>query len=263
MSKAVMTIHGFLTDTNDFGRLYDYLDMYDEVFAYEVPGHNGEVDFTKFTVESVIESLLSRFDELSARHDFVDLVGFSMGGALTSYLCCKRKVNRAVMIAPSNKYFNVGSPIAALKFFLKSWKENYAKTSGRVKERIAETRTAFKPFKKNVATASQIAIKRILPNVSLHTFNVFRNLMSIANKVVEEFAPVSVPSLVMWGELDELVPFSTTKYLSRNFSDIAVKTYDNIGHAMLLTNLDNVLIPDIVEFLTEGKEIRHVPPREE
>ncbi len=29
MSKAVMTIHGFLTTTDDFGRLNQYLDHYD------------------------------------------------------------------------------------------------------------------------------------------------------------------------------------------------------------------------------------------
>lgn len=48
MSKAVLTVHGFLTDIKDFGRLYDYLDFYDEVVPYKVPGHNDGESFDKF-----------------------------------------------------------------------------------------------------------------------------------------------------------------------------------------------------------------------
>ena len=58
MSKAVMTIHGFLTDTKDFGRLYDYLGFYDEVVPYKVPGHNDGEPFDKFNKEDTVAGIL-------------------------------------------------------------------------------------------------------------------------------------------------------------------------------------------------------------
>ena len=53
-----MTIHGFLTDTKDFGRLYDYLGFYDEVVPYKVPGHNDGEPFDKFNKEDTVAGIL-------------------------------------------------------------------------------------------------------------------------------------------------------------------------------------------------------------
>lgn len=261
MSKAVMTIHGFLTDTQDFDRLYDYLDIYDEVKACEIPGHNGEVDFAKFTVESVVETVLSCYDELRSRHDEVDVIGFSMGGALCSYLCCRRDVHRAVMIAPSNKYFNLVSPFATMNFFLQSWHKTYSQTEGKIKSRIVAARASISPYKQNITTSMQIAFKRILPNISVKTFNVFSKLMKMVNEVIKEKTPVAVPSFIMWGKLDELVPRASITYLCKNFSNVKTKIYENVGHAMLLTNCDDVLIPDIIDYLSDGKVHVSVPFR--
>jgi len=43
---------------------------------------------------------------------------------------------------------------------------------------------------------------------------------------------------------------------------MSVKIYKNVGHAMLLTNLDNVLIADILYFLSDGNDVREIPVRE-
>jgi len=261
MSKAVMTIHGFLTDTEDFGRLYEYLDGYDEVKACEIPGHNGKPDFSKFTVESALTAVLSCYDELRSRNDEVDVVGFSMGGALCSYLCAKRDVHKAVMVSPSNRYFNVVSPISSVKFYLSEWRKIYSSAEGSIKERISAAKNAFVPYKENVATSSRIALKRILPNISLHTFDVFRKLMVTVNKALDE-STVDTPSMIMWGKLDELVPRASSEYLQKRFTNTSVKIYKNVGHAMLLTNLDNVLIADILYFLSDGNDVREIPVRE-
>lgn len=261
MSKAIMTIHGFLTDVTDFGRLYGYLDMYDEVKACEIPGHNGEIDFSKFTFENVLDEILTCFDTLAGKHDTVDVAGFSMGGALCSYLCAKRHVNKAVMISPSNKYINLASPFATIKFYLSSLRKTYANSAGSIKTRIKNAHSSFASYRENVATSSQIALKRILPNLNFHTFDVFRRLMNMTDKVLDESPAQQTPALIMWGKLDELVPYASVEYLTKRFDNASVKVYGNVGHAMLLTNCDNVLIPDIVSFLTDGKTVPEVPFR--
>ncbi|MCM1194923.1 MAG: alpha/beta hydrolase [Corallococcus sp.] len=263
MSRAAMTIHGFLTDVNDFGRLYDYLDFYDEVVKCEIPGHNGEVDFSKFNVEDTVSVITHTFDRLKKKHGKVDVIGFSMGGALASYICATRQVNKAVLLSPSNKYINLRSAVTSIKFYLRYLTGTFSKTKGALKERISETYSGFAPYKKNIDLSAQVAIKRILPNISAHTFNVFRTLMNIADDAVEKSAPVSVPTFMLWGNLDELVPKSSVQFIEEHFSSCETKLIEDLGHAMLMTNKDNILIGEIVNFLTDGEIQVDVPLKED
>ena len=254
MSKAVMTIHGFLTDTKDFGRLYDYLGFYDEVVPYKVPGHNDGEPFDKFNKEYTIAGILRCFDELAAKYDEVDVVGFSMGGALTTYLCARRPVHKAVLVSPSNKYFNLNSPVAMIRFYLKY-------ILRRVKARAAGQKDdgELKRYWQNSAVSAGIAVKRILPGVDLHTFGVFSDLMEIADKAVEEKAPIDTPTLLLWGELDELVPLASVEFVENRFSNLTKFILPDVGHAMLYTNRDNEIIERIVDFLSDGTQHPVVP----
>ena len=254
MSKAVMTVHGFLTDIKDFGRLYDYLDFYDEVVPCKVPGHNDGESFDKFTVDSTISCILKCFDELAAKHETVDVVGFSMGGALTSYLCARRAVNKAVMISPSNKYFNLSSPLAMIKFYF-----NYIVQWLKQRDARSTNNEELRRALQNSMVSAGIAIKRIFPSVDLHTFNVFADLMDLVCKVVDECAPIGVNSLLLWGELDELVPKASVEYLQNKFLNLQTVILPDVGHGMLYTNRDNKIIEQVVSFLSDGKQVVSVP----
>ncbi|MCM1042847.1 MAG: alpha/beta fold hydrolase [Corallococcus sp.] len=249
MSKAVMTIHGFLTDVADFGNLYDYLGFYDEVLKCEVPGHNGDVDFKKFLKQETLDKVLYDYDKLRSSHDSVDVVGFSMGGALTSYLCCHRDVHRAVMVAPSNKYLNFKSLANMIKFYYSTYSNVVRESTGDIQERFRLAEEAVKPYKQNSVLSIRIAMKRILPNINFHTYGVFRDLMNECNSAVDKQGKCSVPSLIMWGELDELVPRASVEYVHSHFTDSKLNIYRDVGHAMLMTNKANVLINDIIKFL--------------
>lgn len=254
MSKAVMTIHGFLTDIHDFGRLYGYLGFYDEVVPYKVPGHNDGESFDKFTVEATVTGILKCFDELAARHDSVDVVGFSMGGALTSYLSARRPVNKAAMVSPSNKYFNLSSPIAMIKFYFR-----YITQWLKQRDARAASNEELRRALQNSMVSAGIAIKRIFPSVDLHTFNVFADLMELVCKAVDECAPVRTNALLLWGELDELVPKTSVDYIQNNFTNLQTVILPDVGHGMLYTNRDNVIIEKIVDFLSDGKHKVVVP----
>ncbi len=261
MSKAVMTIHGFLTDISDFGRLYDYLDFYDEVHKCKIPGHNDNVDFQKFNVEDTLSAVLGDYDGLKKRHDSVDVVGFSMGGALTSFLCAERDVNRAVMVAPSNKYLNFTSIFALMRFYFDNFRESYAESPGAVSNRLRMAGQWLKPYTENSITSLKIGLNRILPHIGPHTYGVFKELMQKCNAALEKRGKTDVPSMLLWGELDELVPRASSEHIEKYFTDLDKRIYKDVGHAMLLTNRDTYLIRDIVKFLSEGEIDREIPPR--
>ena len=245
-----MTIHGFLTETTDFCRLYDYLDTYDEVKAVEIPGHNGEANFDDFTVKATLKTVLSAYDTLREKHDEVDVVGFSMGGALTTWVCAQRDVHRAVLLAPANKYFNFLMPIETIKFYGEHGIKPYfdKNSDGSIREKSYEIKKFFTDYFNNLATSVKIFVgydSKITPRI----YNVFRNIIKTCNKTVEQHSPVETPTLVLWGKLDELVPHKSVKYVLQHFVNAQNKIYEDIGHAMLYTNRDEVIIEDIMDFL--------------
>lgn len=262
MSKAVMTIHGYLTDTGDFGRLYNYFGRYDEVRAVEIPGHNGNVDMRKFTVTATLKAVLEAYDKLARKHDQVDVVGFSMGGALTSFLCAERRVHRAVMLSPANKYLNPMLFVDAVKFYGNKTVQTYRSAEGNLREKNNAVQNVLAPYGENAATTGKIALKRTLRYFSPRNGIAFCDIVKICNTMVEVASPISTPVLVLWGKLDELVPYRSVEYVAEHFVNASVKVYPDLGHAMLYTNKDDVIIADVMNFLTEGGFDANVPSRD-
>ena len=265
MSKAVMTIHGFMTVKEDFGRLYDYLDCYDEVLAVEIPGHNGEATFDQFTVEDTLQTVLSCYDKLREKHDQVDVVGFSMGGALTTWLCSQRDVHRAVLLAPANKYLNFLVPIDTLKFYHEQGVKPLLnrESDSTLSQKGYEIKKVFTSYFENVVTSLKIVVDNVTNEriITPRIYGVFRKIIKMCNKMVEGHTPIQTPTLVLWGRLDELVPHKSVKYILQHFIKAQNKIYEDIGHAMLYTNRDDVLIKDIMGFLTDGEFCAEVNPR--
>lgn len=249
MSKAVMTIHGFLTTTEDFGVLYKMLDGYDEVVKCQIPGHGEKVDYKLFTTDATLFKVLDTFDDLKSRHDQVDVVGFSMGGALTSWLCTKRPVNKAVLIAPSNKYLNFNSLYKMLKFYYETYADAYHNSVGEMGQRIRWAESAIAPHAQNSVLTLRLGVKRMLPNINVKTYTTFKDLMKICNQALDGKGKVDIPTLIMWGEFDELVPKASITHLQKYFTNCQTITYTDVGHAMLMTNRGPVLAKDVMDFL--------------
>lgn len=262
MSKAAITIHGFLTVKEDFGRLYDYLDFYDEVKAVELPGHNGDKpNFSLFTTKATFKAVLDAYEQLASKYDCVDVIGFSMGGALATWLASVRKVDKLVLVSPANRYINASLPIAFGKFFSELGWRAFRETDGKLKDKFDATGKAFSPYVENIHTANKIAKERTFRYMTPRTFTTFRSIVKNCNAVVESTSPNATPTLILWGKLDELVPERSVKYLINHFTAAQATIYPDVGHSMLYTNLDDVIIHDIVKFLTDGEVLLEVPKR--
>ena len=244
-----MTIHGFLTSIEDFGVLYNMLDDYDEVVKCQIPGHGEKIDYKLFTIDATLFKVLDTFDELKSRHDQVDIVGFSMGGALASWLCTKRPVNKAVLIAPANKYLNFNSTFKMVKFYCETYADAYKETLGEKSQRLRKAFSALTPYTENNTLSFKLAVKRWLPNINISTYNTFKTLIKICNQALEGKGKMDTPTLIMWGELDELVPKASIKLVQKHFTNAQTLIYKDVGHAMLMTNRGPALSKDIVDFL--------------
>ena len=104
--RACLLVHGWIGSRTDFNDLGERLQR--EGFTVRLmllPGHGTtprEMAATK--ADDLTRAVAAEFDALQAEYDEVAVVGFSMGGALSTLLAAERPVSRLVLVAP---YFTV------------------------------------------------------------------------------------------------------------------------------------------------------------
>ena len=101
-TRAVLLVHGFCGSARDFTDLGDRLAARGlHVQLMRLPGHGTTPrDFAAQTPETIYEGVREEFEALKGRFDEVYVVGFSMGGSLTTILAASEPVDRLVLIAP-------------------------------------------------------------------------------------------------------------------------------------------------------------------
>ncbi len=247
MTRVAMMIHGFLTDKDDFGKLSEKIaDRYDEIFLCEVPGHNKEHDYSSFTVDSTIEYVEKHFYELRSKYDQIDLYGYSMGGALCTYLASKGGVSNVLLFAPANKYLNPSYLVSGFALYYKKIKETLAVSSKET--RVKDIETALDVYLQNTKTSMDITIKRLVPYYNKHTLLTFTRLI---RKINANLIPWDARTCIFWGKCDQMVPRSSIEYLSDFYIDTEhyVKIYEDYSHLMLNSKSPERLIEDAIKFL--------------
>ncbi len=238
--KAVILIHGFLTNYLDFAPIIPYLEKeYDYVSKYIVPGHDIPPNYKLFRVKDTFDTLLKTYDELKKDYKDIDVIGFSMGGALASYLQSVREVSKLVLLSPANKYLNFSLLHNRLQF------RHLLNTISDKQEKELNKEI----FNNNDKVAMKMMLKELLPNYNIHNLKTFMDIVKICNK---ELLAITCPSLIIWGKLDQLVPYSSVKYLydiSLNKKELVI--YDDISHLMLLSENNQKIIDKIMYFLKD------------
>lgn len=205
--RACILLHGFITNKDDFLPLIDILDeIYDEIINEDLPGHKSAESYDNFTVDAVFSHVLNTYDELAKVYSSIDCIGFSMGGALATYLQSVRKIDNMVLLSPANKYLNfryvLNKAYFRYKMLTKKLSNITNKEKSSVDERIEKVRADdLKSFK--------MAIKRLIPNYTIRNLATFSKIVKKCNEVLEDIKP---KTLIIWGQLDQLVPKESVLY---------------------------------------------------
>ena len=188
----------------------------------------------------VIEILKLIEDEVEfySRLGYVDLIGYSLGGALVRYLCVKYKtIKKAVLISPATYYFSPLFGIERMKYLF----------GGKTKD---ERKKNYQELRDNDKMAYHVVRRHTLKRFKLDNGITFCKLIQKINKI-KGFNPTS--TLIIWGKLDELVPKSSVNFCYRNCinNKKALVMIDGVGHVMLRSNKEQIIIDKIMEFLNE------------
>lgn len=252
MGNAVFLLHGWLSDINDFACLLPFLEKhYEHIERITYPGHGPGEDYREFSGPMTIELVEKTFEKLSQEYDAIDVIGYSMGGALASYLASKYEVRKLVLLSPANKYFNFRLPFSKIKCLLKIL---YALQKASIK-RDYQNKEVLKQRIKQLFQDDIISLKfardKYLKSYFRHAFRNFRELIRYVNENTKE---IKCPCLIAWGRLDQLIPLASVKYLydlCTNEQKV-LKIYDDLSHLLKLSPNCDELVQDIEKFLVEG-----------
>ena len=97
-----LLIHGFAGSRKDFADLGDQLaEAGCHVRLERLPGHGTTPeDMEATTADQLVDHVLVALREAKAEHERVILVGFSMGGAISTIVAAQEPVHRLVLLAP-------------------------------------------------------------------------------------------------------------------------------------------------------------------
>jgi carboxylesterase len=99
---ACLLVHGFLGSVQDFGDLGEQLaDLGFTVRKMRLPGHGtSAADFNFQPPGALYKAVRQEYANLRAEFDKVYVVGFSMGGSLSTLLASREDVDRLVLLSP-------------------------------------------------------------------------------------------------------------------------------------------------------------------
>ena len=246
VKRACLFIHGWMTDVKDFDVLENYLYFYDKIEYCKLPGHNDEpLNHKLLNPQSAVDSVLTAFDGLQNEGYVIDVVGYSLGGALTTFLAGKRKVNKIVLVAPANKYINFSTAKDNAKFLLDKVNAVYRKAQGTSKERWQKVFSSLTPMANDTKFWIDLTAKRIWC-FSLYTYTMFAQTIDFCNA---NLRPSSTPALILWGELDQLVPESTVFHVQKYFSNNRYVKLKGVSHLVFQSSRGLYVMERIVNFL--------------
>lgn len=249
MRSAILLLHGFLSNQGDFDEIIpDLQKRYDYIERFVYPGHHEGEQYENFNDEETIFLLEKCFESLLNNFTNVDVMGYSMGGALGVYLSQKYYFRKLILLAPANKYFNVLLPYAKLKHYFSNFifleKANFEKKEQEKKSYHIILSNTFEEDKESL----RFLYERYLHSYFWGAFKNFRNLIKKANADIET---INNPCFIAWGEVDQLVPKKSVTFLASKCTHPSSEwcIYRHVSHLMLKSAFSSQLKSDILAFL--------------
>ena len=223
--KAVLVIHGFAGGTYDEEQLANYLELNRDfdVFQFTLPGHDknlSKVEHQEWITESAnqIEWLIKN------GYNRIYLIGHSMGGVIATYLACRYKqVKKLVLAAPAFHYLNV------------------IKDELNIGESLKVAPKIMKDY------GSDEVIARLLKlNIS-----VLKEFMDLVKEYYDYPKQLTCKLLVLQGKSDNLVPISSSEYVyeKAKSKDKELVLLDDVTHDIFRTENKEEIFKLVERFL--------------
>lgn len=225
MRKAILLIHGFAGGSYDYGDLGNDLQTYRnfDVFTFTLPGHD-KLKINNVTKEEWIKAGENQIEKIIKNgYKTIYIIGHSMGGIIASHLASKyKKVKKLVLAAPAFKYL--------------SFKD----------DKIDIIESMKKLPKLFIDYDSNIVISRILKSPIL----TIKEFMDLAETHIDDVKNIKIPTLILHGTKDELVPVDSINYVYDNIASTSVTLIEleDITHDLFINDSYEEIKKIIIDF---------------
>ncbi len=223
--KGCVLIHGFTGSPKEIQILADHLQQHGfDVDTPILPGHGDIIERRKMRVQANWQEWIKAGEQavknMLETHEEVYVVGFSMGGMIAIYLAAKYPLKKLVLLSASAFYMNIGRFFGNLKQM-------------RAKEHWSRYLYKIKNTPLNATLQFQRLVKELFPYIkSVHT-----------------------PTLIIQGELDDLVDPKSAKYIYDTISskEKYIHFLPRSKHVICLDVEKETVVTLVNQFLLEGK----------
>ncbi|MCL7747885.1 alpha/beta fold hydrolase [Halalkalibacter alkaliphilus] len=225
----ILLIHGFASSTYTFHRLIPLLKENFSIVALDLPGF-GRSEKSKTFIYSfenyaiVIAECIKYFNL-----ERVTIVGHSMGGQIALYTAKKvpSKISKLILICSSGYLKRAKKPLIYCSYipFFRFFVEYYIRRKDVKKslENVFYNRT-FINEEMMQEFARPLSEKGFY--ISLMRLLRYRE-GDLSSKQLSE---INIPTLLIWGEEDQVVPLSVGKRLVKDLPNADLITYEKTGH---------------------------------
>jgi pimeloyl-ACP methyl ester carboxylesterase len=233
-APSLVLLHGLMGSAATFLPLMESLDGGQHVIALDLPGAGLSERRSDIAADlkSTAKLVLRVLDSLGL--DKPVLLGHSHGGAIALRLAAKHpdRLTSLALLAPAHPYFDEGDPL--IRFYLSlpgrlfaytmPWFPQWAQLIGL--RRMAgpqswDTPERLKPYRENLR----------VPGTISHLLNLLTTWnadMSRLRRLLRK--PLTVPSLVLWGNCDRAVPAHTANELRAHLLHSELHILPGVGH---------------------------------
>ena len=100
----------------------------------------------------------------------------------------------------------------------------------------------------NDKISMNVMLNDLLPRYNINTITTFVSLVRVCNEALKES---NIKTLLVRGDLDELVPSSASDFIKEYYKDTEEVIIPDLGHLMLRSNKYRLIINQIKKFLDE------------
>ncbi|RLL40391.1 alpha/beta hydrolase [Oceanobacillus piezotolerans] len=242
----IVLIHGYLSSTYTFNKIIPLLENHFSIIAMDLPGFGKSEKSLSFfysyhNYAQVVAACIDYFNL-----DGVTLVGHSMGGQIALYTAriIPEKVKKLILVCSSG-YLKGANRLMRYCSYLPLFHQA-------VQRRIK--RSSVKESLKNVFYDISLMTEDHIREFTrpLKEKNFSRSLIRLlrhreGDLTSEQLKEIDIPTLLLWGEEDKVVPVSVGHRLVNDLPKAELITYEKTGH-LLTEEIPSAIFENILSY---------------
>ncbi|HSW58314.1 MAG TPA: alpha/beta hydrolase [Dehalococcoidales bacterium] len=219
--EPLIIVHGGSAGASSWKNNIEVLSMNYHVYAPDLPGFGlTSIDLDSYAVPEVAE-FVNQFSIAAGLKSF-NLIGHSFGGGIAAHLALKypSKVRKLVLVSS----LCLGKEIAWWVRMFSS--RPVCQIVGKV------VITLFKGIKFAAKVLANVVIEQPIKTASLEIGSSISNYTQQKNVLLAQLPDLLVPTLVVWGGNDPIVPMEHAYAAGTLIPDCRVKVFTDCGHSV-------------------------------